>query len=79
MMYSYWFVIFIFIGYFIVTDLSVARLFLLIVSWIKNEYSKLKWRIFELPDSPIVRWRIHRNSLRIAKELQKEFDEKNKR
>ena len=79
MMYSYWFVIFIFIGYFIVTDSSVARLFLLIGYWIKSEYSKFKWRIFELPDSPIVRWKIHRNSLRIAKELQKEFDNQSKK
>lgn len=79
MNYSVWFLIFILIGYFIVTDSSVARLFILIGYWFKSEYIKLRWRLFELPDSPIVRWRIHRNSLRIARELEKEFDKQSKK
>jgi hypothetical protein len=78
-MYSYWFIIFILIGYFIVTDFSVSQLFIIIGYWFKNQYEKVKWRVLHSPDNPIVRWKIHQNSLRIAKELMKEFDEKNKK
>jgi hypothetical protein len=78
MNYSIWIILFTFISYFIITDESIARFFILFGQLIKIKYEMLKWRIIDSPDNPIVRWKIHRNSLRIAKELKKEFDEKNK-
>ena len=78
MNYSIWFLLFVFLGYFIVTDSSVARLFILTGYQLKIKFEKLKWKLLHLPNNPIVRWRIHQNSLRIAKELQEEFDKKNK-
>ena len=78
MNYSIWFLIFIIIGYLIVTDQSIARFFILVGQYLKIKYELIKWVIIHSPDNPIVRWRIHQNSLRIAKELMKEFDEKNK-
>lgn len=78
MTYSIWILLLIFIAYIIITDSSVARLFVIISNWTLNEYEKLKWRLLYLPSSPIVKWNIHRNSLKLARELQKELDEKNK-
>ena len=75
---SIWILLFVFIAYIIITDSSVARLFVIISHWTLNEYEKLKWRLLYLPFSPIAKWSIHRNSLKLARELQKELDEKNK-
>jgi hypothetical protein len=41
------------------------------------EYRKMKWRILHDPNNPIVKYRTHRNSLRIAKEFAERFEEKN--
>ena len=44
----------------------------------KVEYEKTKWWILHSPDNFIVRWLIHRRSMKMAKELMKEFKETNK-
>ena len=74
-----WFVIFVCIGYLIVTDVSVARLFVLLASLIRIQYQKIKWYIQYSPDNPLVKFIIHRNSLRLAKQLQEEFAKKEKK
>ena len=43
------------------------------------QYEKVKWWIVHSPDNIIVRWLIHRRSMKLAEELMKEFDEKNKK
>ena len=73
-----WFIIFSCIGYLIVTDASVARLFVLLTGLVRVQYEKIKWYIQYSPDNPLVKFMIHRRSLRIAKELMEEFEEKNK-
>jgi len=76
--YYFWFGIFMFVGYLIVTDNSVAYAFALVLKLIKFQYEKQKWWLLNNPRNIIVRWMIDRNSMKMAKELMKEFEEKNK-
>jgi hypothetical protein len=68
-----YFTIFFCIGYLIVTDASVARLFVLLMGLARIQYQRIKWWILYNPSNPIVKWLMWRNALRIAKELAKEF------
>jgi hypothetical protein len=68
-----WFVIFACIGYLVVTDASVARLFVLLTGIARVQYEKIKWWVLYNPSNPIVKWLMWRNALRLAKELEKEF------
>ena len=68
-----WFVIFACIGYLIVTDASVARLFVLLTGLARVQYHRIKWWLLYNPANPIVKWLMWRNALRLAKELEKEF------
>jgi hypothetical protein len=68
-----YFIIFFCIGYLIVTDASVARLFVLLTGIARVQYEKIKWWVLYNPSNPIVKWLMWRNALRIAKELEKEF------
>lgn len=73
----FWLGVFLIIGYFVVTDKSLATFFVLTQKRIELEYEKLKWRIMQSPDNPIVKYMIWRRSIKLAKELRKQFDEKN--
>jgi hypothetical protein len=42
------------------------------------QYEKVKWWVQHSPSNIFVRWLIHRRSMKMAKELMKEFEEKNK-
>jgi hypothetical protein len=68
-----YFIIFFCIGYLIVTDASVARLFVLLTGLARVQYQRIKWWVLYNPSNPIVKWLMWRNALRIAKELEKEF------
>ena len=72
--YYFWFGIFMFFGYLIVTDISVAYAFTLVSKFIKFQYEKTKWWILYNPANPIVKWLMWRNALRLAKELAKELN-----
>ena len=74
--YYIWFLIFFCIGYLIVTDSSVARLFILLTKLAEVEYRKVKWWVMNNPKNPIVRYLMWRRSLQLAKELQEEFSKK---
>jgi hypothetical protein len=69
-----WFIIFACIGYLVVTDASVARLFVLLTGLARVQYQRIKWWLLYNPSNPIVKWLMWKNALRIAKELAKEFD-----
>lgn len=73
-----YFVIFFCLAYLILTDQSIAKLFQLFTYYVSNKFQRFKWWILYSPDNFIVRWKIHRNSLRLAKELQKEFEKNSK-
>jgi hypothetical protein len=68
-----YFIIFFCIGYLIITDASVARLFVLLTGLARVQYEKIKWWVLYNPANPIVKWLMWRNALRLAKELEKEF------
>lgn len=74
-----YFIIFFCIAYLIITDQSVARAFYMLTQLARVQYEKVKWWIIHSPDNFIVRWLIHKRSMKMAKELMKEFDEKNKK
>lgn len=71
--YYFWFGIFVFVGYLIVTDNSVAYAFALVLKLIKFQYEKQKWWLLNNPRNLVVKWLMWRRALRIAKELEKEF------
>jgi hypothetical protein len=62
-----------FVGYLIVTDISVAYVFILVSKLIRFQYEKQKWWLLNNPRNPVVKWFMWRRALRIAKELEKEF------
>jgi hypothetical protein len=62
-----------FVGYLIVTDISVAYAFTLVSKLIRFQYEKQKWWLLHNPRNPIVKWFMWRRALRIAKQLEKEF------
>ena len=70
--------IFFCIAYLIVTDQSVARGFYMLTQLARVQYEKVKWWVANSPSNIFVRWLIHRRSMKLAKELMKEFEEKNK-
>ena len=73
----FWLGLFLIIGYFVVTDKSLATFLVLTQKRIELEYEKLKWRIMQSPDNPIVKYMIWRRSIKLAEELRKELNEKN--
>jgi len=72
----FWLGLFLIIGYFVVTDNSLATFLVLAQKRIELEYEKLKWRIMQSPDNPIVKYMIWRRSIRLAEELRKELEKK---
>ena len=44
----------------------------------KVQYEKTKWWILHNPANPIVKYFMWRNSIKLAEELMKEFEESNK-
>lgn len=65
--------IFALIAYLIVTDSSVATAFVLVFKIFENWLAKIKWIIYNDPRNPIVRFTIHRKSMKMAEELMREF------
>jgi hypothetical protein len=68
-----------FVGYLIATDESVAYAVVLISKIVKFQYEKTKWWVLHNPANPVVKWLIYRRSMQTAKELMKEFAEKEKK
>lgn len=76
--YYFWFGIFIFVAYLIATDDSVAYAVTLISKILKIQYQKQKWWLIHNPANPIVKYLMWRKALKLAKEIQKEIEIKNK-
>jgi len=75
--YYFWFFLFVVAAYFIITDDSVAKMVHYGTKFLKFQYEKIKWWIFNNPKNPVVKYFMWRRSMKLAKELQKYFD-KNK-
>lgn len=71
-----YFIIFFCIAYLIITDQSVARGFYLLTQIVRMQYEKAKWWALHNPANPIIKHLIWRRSMKLAKELQKELNNK---
>ena len=69
-----YFVIFFCIAYLIVTDQSVARAFYMLTQLTRVQYEKTKWWVLHNPANPVVKYIMWRNAMKMAKDLQKEFN-----
>jgi len=76
--YYLWFLVFAFLAYFIVTDESVAKGFYLITQILRNKYEVTKWWLMNNPSNPVVKYMIWRRSMKIARELEREINDKRK-
>jgi hypothetical protein len=65
-------------AYFIVTDDSVAAAFFYVTRLAKAYIQRQLWWFTHNPKNPIVKYLIYRRSMKLAQELQKYFDEKDK-
>lgn len=74
MEYYYWLVLFSFIVYIFITDKNVEQYFLLLLSLLKFQYEKQKWWLMNNPRNPLVKWMMHRRSMKMAEEFMKEFE-----
>lgn len=74
--YYIWSIIFIVSAYFIITDDSIAAAFYYIFKLAKSYIQRQWWWITHNPANPIVKYFIWRNSVNLAKELQKELSKK---
>ena len=74
--YYFWFIIFAIFAYLIITDASIAQLTVIYSQWCRLQYEKLKWWILYNPSNPIVKWNMHRKSMKMAEELMKEMNKK---
>jgi hypothetical protein len=74
--YYIWFALFAIISYFIVTDNSVARAFYMLSQLVRFQYEKTKWWILHNPANPVVKWLVWRRSYKLAKQLEKEFNQR---
>ena len=73
--YYIWLTVFGVVMYFIVTDESIAAAFYYITKLVKSNYEKQKWWLLHNPRNPVVKYLMWRRSMKLAKELQKYFDE----
>lgn len=72
--YYIYFIIFTCIAYLIVTDESIAKLFVILTALLKVKYERVKWRLIYSPTNPIVKYIMWKRAEKIAKQLRKEFD-----
>ncbi len=66
------------IAYLIITDPSIAKSVTLLLQIIKFQFDKTKWMILNDPRNPIVKYFMWKRAYKLAKELQKEFEDKSK-
>jgi len=78
MSYYVWFLVFAVVAYFIVTDESAAAGFYYMIRIITNKFLVFKWWMLNNPKTPWTRYSMHRRSIKMAEELMKGFEEKNK-
>ena len=71
-----YFIIFACIAYLVVSDPSIAKFIVYVTGIAKFQFEKIKWWILHNPRNPIVKFMIWRRSYQLAKQLQKEFNER---
>jgi hypothetical protein len=74
--YAFYSTIFALLLYIIITDQSVAIAFVLLTKILKVSYERMKWWLLHNPSNPFIKWIIWNRSVKIAKQLKKEFDQR---
>lgn len=69
-------IIFIFVGYLILTDENVTKAFVFVTQITKNKFLIFRWWLIHNPKTPWARYSMHRRSMKMAEELMKEFGDK---
>lgn len=72
------FIIFAILAYLIITDQSVARAFILVLGILRFQYEKYRWIALYHPKTPWAQYIMWRRSMKLAKELEKEFGDGNR-
>ena len=78
MTYYAWFIVFAVVAYFIATDDSIAAAFYYVTRIIKNKYLIFQWWLIHNPSTPWARYSMWKRSNKLAEELMKELESKNK-
>ena len=78
MTYYAWFIVFAVVAYFIATDDSIAAAFYYVTRIIKNKYLVFQWWLIHNPKTPWARYSLWKRSNKLAEELMKELQSKNK-
>jgi DNA modification methylase len=76
--YYIWLVLFAIVAYIIVSDRNVSDAFVYIFDIIKNNIIKQIWWLKNNPKNPVVKYLMWRRSMRMAKDLMKEFEKNDK-
>ena len=76
MTYYAWFVVFVVVAYFIVTDESVAAAFYYITRLGKSYIQRQWWWFLHNPRNPVVKYLMNRRSEKLARELMDEYKNK---
>lgn len=71
-----WLTIFAVAMYFIVTDESIAAAFYYVTKLVKYNLEKWKWWMLNNPRNPVVKYLMWRRSIKLAKEMMDEFENK---
>jgi hypothetical protein len=72
--YYVWFAFFAILAYFIATDNSIATFVVLLSKIARVQYEKAKWWVLHNPGNPVVKYMMWRRAMKMAKELEKEFN-----
>lgn len=75
------FLLFVFavVAYFIVTDESVAAAFYYVTKLAKAYIDRQWWWLTHNPRNPVVKYLIHRRSMKMAEELMKQFEKESEK
>ena len=76
MSYYISFLIFAVLAYLIATDSSIATFVDYVFKLIKTDYEKKKWWLLNNPRNPVVKYLMWRRSMKLAKELMDEYENK---
>lgn len=73
-----WFGLFVVVAYFVFTDKNVAAAFYYVIELVNAKIKQRWWWMTQNPENPVVKYFMWRRNMKLAKNLKKYFDEKNK-
>jgi len=71
-----WFALFAVVMYFIVTDESIAAAFYYVIKLGQAYIQRQWWWLLHNPRNPVVKYMIHRRSLKMAEEMMRQINTK---